>query len=116
MPFSVAMLLVIVCFVGSIAENKATTGRDLVLPQFETEKGMLITPWLHERNADERFWNAAYSMGGAPVDGKDMNSHNSNSKQRALVRLMLKMKHDIEQKGLISEKVETDIIQSYDSE
>jgi hypothetical protein len=116
MPFTVLMLFVIVGFVGSIVENKATTGHNLVLPQFETAKGMPITPWLHERTADKRFWNAAYSMAGAPVDGIDLQSnHINNGKQRALARLMLKMRHDIEQKGLISEKVESDIIQSFDS-
>ena len=114
MPFSVMMLIAAIGLVGSIVENKETVGHNLVLPQFETNKGMPMTQWLHERDADKRFWEAAYSMAGAPVS--DTAPHRPGSlQQRALARLMLKMKHDIEQKGLISKATESDIIDSFQS-
>ena len=113
-PFALMALVIVVGFVGSIAANKETTGKDLVLPQFETNKGHLITPWLHERDSDKKFWTAAYSMAGAPVSDFSANS-NAGGKHRALLRLMLKMKHDIEHKGLISATVESDLIKSFQS-
>jgi hypothetical protein len=114
MPFTVIMLLVVVCLVGEISNNKMTTGNNLVLPQFETNKGVPMTPWLHQREVDKRFWRAAYSMAGAPIQKIEHGSnHIVRGKQRALIRLMLKMKHDIEVKGLISKAVEVDLIKSY---
>jgi hypothetical protein len=114
MPFTVIMLLVVVCLVGEISNNNMTTGHNLVLPQFETNKGVPITPWLHQREVDRRFWKAAYSMAGEPISKIEHGrNHAVTEKQRALMRLMLKMKHDIEVKGLISKAVEVDLIKSF---
>jgi hypothetical protein len=108
------MLIVMVCLVGVISNNNMTTGQNLVLPQFETNKGLPMTPWLHQREVDRRFWRAAYSMAGAPISKSDhVPNHVATEKQRALIRLMLKMKHDIEVKGLISKAVEIDMIKSF---
>ncbi len=114
LPFTVIMLIVLVCLVGTISNNNMTTGQNLVLPQFETNKGVPMTPWLHQREVDRRFWRAAYSMAGAPISKSErMPSHVVTEKQRALIKLMLKMKHDIEVKGLISKAVEIDLIKSF---
>ena len=114
LPFTVIMLIVMVCLVGEISNNNMTTGQNLVLPQFETNKGVPMTPWLHQREVDSRFWRAAYSMAGAPISNSEhVPSHVVTEKQRALIRLMLKMKHDIEVKGLISKAVEIELIKSF---
>ena len=114
MPFTLFMLIVMVCLVGEITNNNMTTGHNLVLPQFETNKGLPMTPWLHQREVDGRFWRAAYSMAGAPISKTEPDpNHVASNKQRALIRLMLKMKHDIEVKGLISKAVEVDLIKSF---
>ena len=55
-------------------------------------------------------------MAGAPISKIEHGpSHVVTEKQRALIRLMLKMKHDIEVKGLISRAVEIDLIKSFTS-
>jgi hypothetical protein len=115
-PFTFLVLIMALCFVASISHNGDTTGKDLTLPQFETSKGYPVTTWLRKSDADKQFWRAADSMAGAPISSASLEATRPVQKQLALKRLMLKMRHDIEEHGFLSKSVEAGMLKSLERE
>ena len=106
------IVVIVLCFVGSISMTGGTTGKNLVLPQFETNKGAPLTQWREEKSSDKQFWNAAFSMAGAPIPQlRGQTAREAEERKAAFGRLLMKMRHYIEMQGLTSTSEQKETLQ-----